>query len=141
MSEQLTPGPRIETPHRRTAPLGTVLVVEDDADTRDTIVELLAEHGYQVAAVANGRQAETYLRDNRPPDCLVLDLWMPEMNGWTLAMLMKRGRLPQIPTIVVTAADPHWGSPSPLVLPKPLDSTKLLALVAKTVRPASDNGD
>jgi DNA-binding NtrC family response regulator len=110
-----------------------VLVVEDDDDTRDSIVELLQEHGYRVTAAANGREAQSYLRENTPPACMVLDLWMPEMNGWSLALEIQEGGLPQVPIIVVSAAEPHWGYPSRLVLRKPLDSGKLLALVARTV--------
>jgi two-component system OmpR family response regulator len=111
----------------------TVLVVEDDADTRETIADLLRDHGYRVVAVADGRAAEAYLKHNPEPDCVVLDLWMPEMTGWTLAEEMRQGRLPNIPTIVVTAADPHWGypAPAPLVLRNPLRPDKLLEAVQK----------
>jgi CheY-like chemotaxis protein len=115
--------------HLRQAP--TVLVVDDDEDTRVTIADLLRDHGYHVVSVSNGRAAAAYLRQNPPPSCLVLDLWMPEMNGWTFASEMMSGRLPSIPTVVVTAAEPHWGYPAqpPLVVRKPLVSEKLLAAV------------
>jgi CheY-like chemotaxis protein len=111
----------------------TVLVVEDDDDTRATITELLCDHDYRVVALADGRAAQAYLKENPEPDCLVLDLWMPEMTGWTLADEMRHGRLPSIPTVVVTAADPHWGYPAspPLVLTKPLRPEKLLEAVQR----------
>jgi CheY-like chemotaxis protein len=115
----------------RNGPPFTVLVVEDDDDTRVTLEELLRDHGYEVVPLNNGRAAEEYLRTNAPPACMVLDLWMPEMNGWTLAASMRRGQLPMVPTVVVTAAEPHWGYPSVArkVLRKPLDADVLLQAV------------
>jgi DNA-binding NtrC family response regulator len=114
---------------------GTVLVVEDDDDTRAAISELLEEQGYRVASARHGREAQTYLRDGGRADCMVLDLWMPEMDGWTLAAEMRQGRLPQVPMIVMTAAEPHWGYPAPIVIRKPLDSLRLLTLVRAMVPP------
>jgi DNA-binding NtrC family response regulator len=113
----------------------TVLVVEDDDDTRAAILELLEEHGYGVVGARNGREAQAYLRDGPRPQCMVLDLWMPEMDGWTLAAEMKRGRLPQVPMIVVTAAEPYWGYPGSIVLRKPLDNQRLLYLVRSLIVP------
>jgi CheY-like chemotaxis protein len=119
----------------------TILIVEDDEDTRTTISDLLEDHGYRVVATPNGRAAEAYLIANPPPDCMVMDLWMPEMNGWTLAARMKRGQLPAVPTVVVTAAEPQWGYPSSakLALRKPLDSHDLLRAV-RSLAPPDDSG-
>jgi CheY-like chemotaxis protein len=121
----------------------TVLVVEDDDDTRATVAELLRDHGYEVVALTNGRTAEEYLKANPKPDCMVLDLWMPEMNGWTLAASMRRGQLPQVPTLVVTAAGPHWGYPTVAqrVLRKPLDSDELLDAVRSLVGSDDSTGE
>lgn len=113
----------------------TVLVVDDDEDTRVSIAELLEDHGYRVVAARHGREAAEFLRDGPRPDCMVLDLWMPEMDGWTLAAEMKRGRLPQVPTVVVTAAEPHWGYPGPVVVRKPLDALRLLTLIRAMAPP------
>jgi CheY-like chemotaxis protein len=107
----------------------TVLVAEDDDDTRLSIVELLEDHGYRVIAARHGREAHDYLRTGQRAECMVMDLWMPEMDGWALAAEMKGGALPYIPTIVVTAAEPHLGYPSPMVIRKPFDALALLDLV------------
>jgi CheY-like chemotaxis protein len=117
-----------------TAP--TVLVVEDDDDTRAEIRDLLEEQGYRVATARNGRDAQEYLRQHPVPACMVLDLWMPVMDGWALAAEMNAGRLPRVPVVVVTAAAAYWGYPSPpgRVLRKPASPTRLLALVADAVR-------
>jgi CheY-like chemotaxis protein len=114
----------------------TVLIVEDDDDTRAALRELLEDQGYQVATASNGRDAERFLRRGPAPDCMLVDLWMPEMDGWTLAAEIDAGRLPRVPLIVVTAAEPYWGYPAPLsrVVRKPVSTKRVLALVAAAVR-------
>jgi CheY-like chemotaxis protein len=71
---------------------------------------------------------------------MVMDLWMPEMDGWTLTAEMNQGRLPAIPTIVITAAEPQLGYPSPIVIRKPFDSRQLLGLVRTMSAPAPPGG-
>jgi len=109
----------------------TVLVVEDDLDVRASFVEVLEEEGYAVAQAKDGREAEAYLRDNPPPAAIVLDLMMPRLDGWAVASLMRQGRLPQAPIVVVTAATDHWGYPAPpnRVLKKPVSLTELLRVI------------
>jgi CheY-like chemotaxis protein len=81
-----------------------ILVVEDDAEIRRSLAEILGEVGYEVDVAANGKEAlavlETWL-----PSVILLDLMMPVMDGWTLrAELDKRdAALRDIPVIVVTA--------------------------------------
>lgn len=113
----------------------TVLLVEDDQDTRDTLAELLEEHGYQVAPTCNGQEAHRYLESHPRPSCMVLDLWMPVLDGWTLAAEVQDGRLPPVPMMVITAAESYWGYPiNPrYVLRKPLDSGKFLTMVDSLV--------
>jgi CheY-like chemotaxis protein len=124
---------------RSTTEVPTILVVEDDSDTRTTVCELLAEQGYQVAQSADGREAESYLRNRPPPSCMVLDLMMPRMDGWAVASLMRQGVLPQVPLVVITAAEDWWGYPAPSerVLKKPIKVDKLLAAI-RNVAPLPD---
>src|SRR6185503_17817528 len=114
-----------------------ILVVDDDDDTRDAIAETLEEQGYLVVRQRTGRQAQQYLSTRKPPACMVLDLMMPDLDGWALAAFMRQGRLPQVPLIVVTAAGDQWGYPAPpeYVLRKPLDPKRLVALVAQIAGP------
>jgi response regulator receiver domain-containing protein len=113
----------------------TVLLIEDDDDTRRELAELLQDRGYRVVTARNGREGQKYLQGNPPPGCIVLDLWMPLMDGWTFVGEMKGGRLPDVPTMVITAAEAYWGYPvSPrYVLRKPLDSGKFLGMVDSLV--------
>jgi CheY-like chemotaxis protein len=109
----------------------TVLLVEDDEDTRLSLAELLAEHGYSVAPACNGLEAQRYLQVNPRPNCIVLDLWMPVMDGWTFASSVAGDLRPPVPMMVITAAESHWGYPihPRYVLRKPLDSAKFLGMV------------
>jgi CheY-like chemotaxis protein len=59
-----------------------VLVVDDDRDIRDSLVELLEEHGYRAQGAGNGLEALDRLRDSpEPPSLILLDLMMPLMDG------------------------------------------------------------
>jgi CheY-like chemotaxis protein len=114
----------------------TVLVVDDDADIRASISELLEDHGYSAIEARDGSKALEYLRREQAPACLILDLWMPELDGWSLATAMGKGDVPSVPTILVTAASSDSGYPVPTgqVLHKPIDPDQLLALVARLTR-------
>jgi CheY-like chemotaxis protein len=119
----------------------TVLVVDDDDDTRAAICELLRDDGYVAIGLEDGQQAHDYLSRQPAPACVVLDLWMPNLDGWSLAGEVLGGRLPKVPLIVVTAAPSHFGYPVPVaqVMRKPFSPDRLLALLAKLVsRKSSD---
>jgi CheY-like chemotaxis protein len=110
-----------------------IVVVDDDDDTLNSVSELLEEQGYQVARASNGREAEAYLLSQPPPDCVVLDLWMPVMDGWQFADRLQRLGGPPIPIVVITAAEPYWGYPVPRsqVVRKPIYPTSFLAMIRK----------
>ena len=83
-----------------------ILVVDDDADSRETIREVLEELGYRVVEASNGREALDFLVAH-PADgvkLILLDLKMPVMNGWQLLKLLDSYvRLSAIPVLVVSA--------------------------------------
>jgi CheY-like chemotaxis protein len=81
------------------------LVVEDDDDTRRWLHHALEREGWQVSQATNGREALACLGE-LPVDVILLDLMMPEMDGFEfLAERRKSQALFRIPVIVVTAAD------------------------------------
>jgi len=83
---------------------GPVLLVEDDADTRDMMRHTIDKMGLAAAEAGNGRQALSWLSDNAPPAIILLDLMMPEMDGFAfLDALADRADWREIPVIVVTA--------------------------------------
>jgi CheY-like chemotaxis protein len=59
-----------------------VLVVEDDLEIRESMMEILEEHGYEPVGAENGLEALDKLRSSGPLPCLILlDLMMPRMDG------------------------------------------------------------
>jgi CheY-like chemotaxis protein len=107
----------------------TVLVVDDDADIRETLRVILEDEGYRVCTAADGAQAVATMESERP--CfVVLDLMMPVMDGWEVTTRMHdEEQLSSIPVCVVTAT-PEWApANSPFVLAKPIDIRRLLRMV------------
>ncbi|MGQ3214213.1 response regulator [Shinella sp.] len=83
---------------------GTVLVVEDDPATRLLMQRTVERLGSSVALTENGRQGMAWLAANAPPIAILLDLQMPEMNGFEfLAALRERAEWNAVPVLVVTA--------------------------------------
>ena len=81
-----------------------ILVVDDDDDSRDVIGTILEVEGYDVAKRANGAEALDYLlHAPAPPSCILLDLKMPVMDGWTFLRERKRNPdLESIPVVVLS---------------------------------------
>ena len=59
-----------------------MLIVDDEARIRDLLVELLDEEGYTAMAVAHGQAALDEQHTHPAPCCIILDLYMPVMDGW-----------------------------------------------------------
>jgi signal transduction histidine kinase/DNA-binding response OmpR family regulator/HAMP domain-containing protein len=84
---------------------GHILLVEDDPDTRAMMRQVLKGEGWAVLEAENGRVALERLAVTHP-DAIVLDLVMPEMDGFEfLGELRGRAQWRNIPVVVVTAAD------------------------------------
>jgi len=71
-----------------------ILVVDDEADIRSLLSEILSEEGYEVNVAADAGQARTS-RAVQVPDLVLLDIWMPDTDGITL---LASGRLPTVTT-------------------------------------------
>jgi len=80
-----------------------VLVVDDDADIRDSIGDILELRGYRVARASNGREALDHLRAGPRPCVILLDLMMPVLNGWEFrAVQTKDEQLRSVPVVVIS---------------------------------------
>jgi CheY-like chemotaxis protein len=118
-------------------PRPTVLVVDDDPDIRDTIADVLSDEGYPVELACNGREALEVLGTAEPqPGLILLDLMMPELDGWGfMAEVEKVPRLAAIPVIVFSAHSVSAEAVSGLrvqgFLRKPLRLHELLELVGR----------
>jgi Response regulator containing a CheY-like receiver domain and a GGDEF domain len=85
--------------------IGQVLIIEDDPATREMFRRILAKEGWAIAEAENGRVALERLAEARP-DLILLDLMMPEMDGFQFIQeLRSQSEWRQIPVVVVTAMD------------------------------------
>ena len=83
----------------------TVLVIEDDPDVRNALAELLSGEGYQVSATADGAEALDTLRGGLLPSVIVLDLMMPNMDGWDFRRAqLEDPTLAPVPVVLLTAS-------------------------------------
>jgi CheY-like chemotaxis protein/anti-sigma regulatory factor (Ser/Thr protein kinase) len=85
--------------------LTTVVVVEDDVDLARVLESMFASHGVATHVVASGEEALELL-GRVTPDLLVLDLMLPERDGFDVVEVLRRqGRLADVPMLVYTALD------------------------------------
>lgn len=114
----------------------TVLVVDDDEDTVDTMRDILEGEGHIVRSATNGKDALASALAN-PPDLVLLDLNMPEMDGRAFLDEIRRHTALRNVTVVVIS-----GAPDAVDLPcetvrKPLRLDSLLGLLKRVSHAAS----
>ena len=116
---------------------GFVAIVDDDSAVRKALSRLLGASTIQAQSFASAREFLDSLRSS-VPDCLILDLQMPEMTGLELqGELIRLGA--RIPTIVITAHNESGlrerclANGAAAFLVKPLDGAELLATINSTV--------
>ena len=66
-----------------------ILVVDDDADTITTLSDLLVEHGYDVVAASDGKEALNMAEKERP-DLVLLDTRLPKLDGYEVCLRIKQ---------------------------------------------------
>ncbi len=127
--------------------MARVLVVDDDADIREGLRDILEDEGHDVAEARNGQDALARLRALVPaPDLILLDLMMPVMDGLEFRrQQLLDPALAGIP-VVVLSADGHVDVGSTLLaatqrLRKPIPLDQLLALVERYSSKPSDVTD
>jgi two-component system, chemotaxis family, chemotaxis protein CheY len=108
----------------------TVMIVEDDDAIRDAMQMIVEAEGYRAVVARNGKEALDYLRSrtDEHPCLILLDLMMPEMNGWEFLELRKKSDvITAIPVIVVSATSRgKMPGNATKVLRKPVDIEQLL---------------
>ena len=118
----------------------SILLVDDDADTRISLRQLLTDEGYVVHAAHDGRHALQLLDRIDRPDVILLDYKMPMMDGKQFLAEMRRiDHLRAIPVVVLSARTREWSGARlevAEVLMKPVDIELLLA----TVRAVTGDG-
>jgi CheY-like chemotaxis protein len=114
-----------------------VMIVEDDLEARESLVAVLTSEGYAVVAAEHGQEALEQLRKSPSDFCLiVLDLFMPVMNGWAFRdAQVKDPNLASIPVVVISAdasaARRAAGLGIVAAMTKPVDFDRFLAVVGE----------
>ena len=82
-----------------------ILVIDDDEMVCMMLSDILGKEGFEIVVASNGREGLEQCRDVRP-DMILLDVMMPEMDGFAVLDVLRTEReLSQIPVIVVTAKE------------------------------------
>ena len=84
--------------------MGKILVVDDEANARQTLAMLLEESGFEVRAASDGIKALGILKSEWTPDIVLTDLRMPLMDGFELIRKIKESNTMEQPAIVVMTA-------------------------------------
>jgi len=109
----------------------TILVVDDEADIRDSLRDALEDEGYTVLVAANGRDALAQLPRLKPPCAIILDIIMPVMNGVDFYATMQADpRYADVPVIVSTS-DASRAPSGVFIMKKPLRVDRLLSALTK----------
>jgi CheY-like chemotaxis protein len=81
-----------------------ILVVDDDPDVREVLQQFLTLEGYEVSTATNGREALERLHTGQLPGLILLDLMMPEMDGFAFRAKQRSDpTLAPIPVVIITA--------------------------------------
>ena len=122
-----------------------LLVVEDDANIRRGVVDILESEGYEVTEAHNGAEGLKLFKQNKF-DLVLLDLMMPEMSGYDVCKEIRK-RDPQVPVLILTAKSQEIDKVVGLELgaddyiTKPFGVKELLARVAAALRRAHIGGE
>ena len=120
----------------RRRPRGVILVVDDNEDNRDMLARRLAREGYEVQTAAGGRAALGAARRRAPVDLVLLDVMMPDLDGYEVLQQLKAdAALRDIPVLMISALDEidsvvrciELGAED--YLPKPFDPVLLRARI------------
>jgi CheY-like chemotaxis protein len=131
--------------HRAPVIPASILVVDDDADIRMTIAQLLEDAGYHALTASDGLEALEILRRERQlrPSLVLLDVMMPNMDGTQFREQQRLdAELREIPVIVFSAHDEIAKIARMLeaddYLAKPFDASELVEAVARCTRARLD---
>jgi CheY-like chemotaxis protein len=104
----------------RHTPRATVLIVEDDEDSRESVAELLRDEGFEVLTAGDGVEALEVLLREPPPSALVLDLSLPRMGGLELLERVREHEGLSAVHVCVLSGQPELPSDVELAISKPL---------------------
>jgi two-component system, sensor histidine kinase and response regulator len=110
-----------------------ILLVEDDADIRDSIQEFFTDEGFEVAIAGNGVEALEAMQ-HELPSVVVLDLMMPVMDGVTFYHRMQAEERFKTVPVVVSTSDPSRAPAGTVIVRKPID-LRMLSRIVRSLGP------
>src|SRR3569623_1416759 len=118
--------------------MATVLIIDDDSGSRQVLERLFSLRGYSTRTVCCGTDALNTLHQNSPPDVFVLDLMMPDMDGYELLERLRHDEsLKPVPIVMYSAVgDPRADDRARALgaddfIPKPTPFPEILNRIAK----------
>jgi two-component system cell cycle response regulator DivK len=121
--------------------MATILLVEDHEEVSDMLSRRLRRQGFDVAVAVDGRQAIAAVAADRP-DLVLLDMNLPETDGWTVARQLKGDpRFAELPIIALTAYATAEDRAEALRAgcddyhPKPIDFSRLVSQIEAALAP------
>ena len=110
---------------------GTVLVVDDDADVRESLCDVLEIEGYHAVQAGSALEAIAWIEAHEPPDVVLLDVAMPGMSGLEMLDRMRAEGRAIGRVLVLSAFDDLDVGPDARQLRKPVDLHVLLQNIAE----------
>jgi CheY-like chemotaxis protein len=124
---------------------GRVLIIDDEADVRELFCDILHGAGFEAVSAESGAEGLEILRSDPRIKVVLLDLLMPEMDGWRFRHhQLSQPQYAAIPTVIVTGAPLGGAAHEQLqaadYLSKPVTRERLIGTVAKYCDPGSASG-
>jgi CheY-like chemotaxis protein len=117
-----------------TGEAGTLLVIDDDPDMCDLVVRIMGKEGFRVVTASNGEEGLRLASETRP-DAIVLDLVMPDLDGWAVLSRLKADpALADIPVTVISVAEERTKAiavGAADYLTKPVERARLVRVLSK----------
>ncbi|OQY58126.1 MAG: hypothetical protein B6245_13475 [Desulfobacteraceae bacterium 4572_88] len=137
MAAEARPDPSEKAyPRQAIAPEGdrTVLVIDDDPNVRDMMQRFLSKEGFHVETASDGQEGLACAKELRPAT-IILDVMMPEMDGWAVLNELKaEPELADIPVIMLTIMDEKnmgYALGASDYMTKPIDRERLVSVLSK----------
>src|SRR5689334_20298012 len=119
----------------------SILIVEDEADAREALSEFLEAKGYSVACASNGLAALDRIKVTKPK-LILLDLAMPQMDGYTfLDQASKRRLIEDVPVVVTSAFQARVAPGAAAFIRKPIRPESLMPLIERFVEKKDDQAE
>jgi adenylate cyclase len=117
----------------------TVLIIEDSAIARAGLAAVLSHHGYAVTTAPTGEVALDLVLGGITLDVILLDMLMPDVDGWRFLEDLKRTRGRSVPVIVMSGVGMslEWAVDNGCVgfLRKPFGDRDLFATITRAIKP------